>query len=220
MPSRDERRAALRKRSSIQVYVTAEDKRRIEDAALARGRRSSEFLRELALAEAERFEELTKPHSEPVMQPSPRAIVSPLPEVGVDALPRRKVARQHPPLDTTHSQVENGINGQTHIQAAGASARFGRWNQMLDNKPLAVSQICWVSFCFHKDYVYHYLADSLYFSNNLLRRFDRQPVDLQPLDFPLLHQSPAETAPGRKLQELVVQPDNKPQRTGRRMGCF
>lgn len=56
MPSRDERRAALRKRSSIQVYVTAEDKRRIEDAALARGRRASEFLRELALAEAERFE--------------------------------------------------------------------------------------------------------------------------------------------------------------------
>jgi len=56
MPSRDERRAALRKRSSIQVYVTAEDKRRIEDAALARGRRSSEFLRELALAEADRFE--------------------------------------------------------------------------------------------------------------------------------------------------------------------
>lgn len=56
MPSRDERRAALRKRSSIQVYVTAEDKRRIEDAALARGRRSSEFLRELGLAEADRFE--------------------------------------------------------------------------------------------------------------------------------------------------------------------
>ena len=56
MPSRDERRAALRKRESIQVYVTAEDKRRIEDAALARGRRSSEFLRELALAEADRFE--------------------------------------------------------------------------------------------------------------------------------------------------------------------
>ena len=39
---------------------------------------------------------------------------------------------------------------------------------MLDNKPLAVSQICWVSFCFHKNYVYHNLADSLYFSNSLL----------------------------------------------------
>ena len=56
MQSRDKRRAALRKRESIQVYVTSEDKRRIEDAALAKGRRSSEFLRELALAEAERFE--------------------------------------------------------------------------------------------------------------------------------------------------------------------
>ena len=56
MLNRDERRAALRKRESIQVYVTSEDKRRIENAALANGRRSSEFLRELALAEAERFE--------------------------------------------------------------------------------------------------------------------------------------------------------------------
>ncbi len=112
---------------------------------------------------------LTKPHSERVMQPSPGAIVPPLPEVGVDALPRRKVARQHPPLNATHSQVENGINHQTHVQAAGASARFGCGNQMLDNKPLAVSQICWVSFCFHKNYVYHNLADSLYFSNSLLQ---------------------------------------------------
>ena len=110
---------------------------------------------------------LTDPHSERVMQPTPATIVPPLPEVGVDALPRRKVARQHPPLDATHSQVENGINDQTHIQTAGASARFGCGNQMLDNKPLAVSQICWVSFCFHKYYVYHNLADSLYFSNNL-----------------------------------------------------
>ena len=110
---------------------------------------------------------MTNPHSERVMQPTPGAIVPPLPEVGVDALPRRKVARQHPPLNATHSQVENGINHQTHLQTSGASARFGCRNQMLDNIPLAVSQICWVSFCFHKDYVYHNLADSLYFSNSL-----------------------------------------------------
>ena len=62
----------------------------------------------------------------------------------------------------------NGINHQTHIQAAGSSARIGRGNQMLGNKPLAVSQICWVSFCFHKDYVYHILADNLYFSSSFL----------------------------------------------------
>ncbi len=61
---------------------------------------------------------LTNPHSERVMQPAPGAIVPPLPEVGVNTLSRRKTTRQHPPLDATHSQVENGINHQTHIQAA------------------------------------------------------------------------------------------------------
>ena len=63
---------------------------------------------------------------------------------------------------------EKNINHQAHIQAAGSSPRFGRGNQMLNLKPLAVSQICRVSFCFHKDYVYHNLADNLYFSNSLL----------------------------------------------------
>ena len=87
------------------------------------------------------------------MQPLPGAIVPPLPEVGVDALPRRKVARQHPPLDAAHSQVEYRIDHQTHIQTARSSPRFGRWNQMLDIQPLAVGQICGISFCFHKDNV-------------------------------------------------------------------
>ena len=106
---------------------------------------------------------MTNPHSERVMQPALGAIVPPLPEVGVNALPRRKVTRQHPPLDATHSQVEHGINHQTHIQAAWSPSRLGYGNQMLDNGPLAVSQIRWVSFCFHNNYVCHNLADSLYF---------------------------------------------------------
>ena len=110
---------------------------------------------------------MTNTHSDRLMQPAPGAIVPPLPEVGVNTLPRRKTARQHSPLDATHSQVENGINHQTHIQAAWSPTRFGCGNQMLDNRPLAVSQICWVSFCFHKNYVYHNLADSLYYSNSL-----------------------------------------------------
>ena len=42
----------------------------------------------------------------------------------------------------------NGINHQTHIQAAGPSARFGRGNQMPGNVPLAVSQVCQVTFRF------------------------------------------------------------------------
>ena len=96
---------------------------------------------------------LAHPHSEPVMQPLPGAIVPPLSEVGVDALPRRKVARQHPPLDAAHSQVEYRIYHQTHIQTVRSSPRFGRWNQMLDKKQLGVGQICGISFCFHKDNV-------------------------------------------------------------------
>ena len=111
---------------------------------------------------------LTHPHSERVMQPSPAAIVPPLPEVGVDALPRRIVGRKHPPWDAAHSPVENRIDDLTNIQTAWSSARFGRWYQMLDKEPLAVGQICWVSFCFHKTNVCHNLADSLYFSNSLL----------------------------------------------------
>lgn len=119
---------------------------------------------------------MTNPHSERVMQPAPGAIVPLLPEVDVNTLPQRKVTRQHPPLDATHSQVEHGINHQTHVQTAWSPARFGCGNQMLDNRPLAVSQICWVSFCFHKDYVYHNLADSLYFSNSLSRSFFRNSL--------------------------------------------
>jgi len=36
---------------------------------------------------------------------------------------------------------ENSFNHQTHIQAAGSAAQFGRGNQMLINKAMAVSQI-------------------------------------------------------------------------------
>lgn len=110
---------------------------------------------------------LTNPHSERVMQPASGAIVPPLPEVVVNTLPRRKTARQHPPMDATRGQAENGSNHQTHFQAARSPARFGCGNQMLNNKPLADSQICWVSSCFHTNYVYHNLADSLYFSKCL-----------------------------------------------------
>ena len=54
---RDKRRAALRNTQEIVVYVSKNDKLRLEGAALVSGRRSaSEFLRELGLAEAEELE--------------------------------------------------------------------------------------------------------------------------------------------------------------------
>lgn len=54
---RDKRRAALRNTQKIVVYVSKNDKLRLEGAALVSGRRSaSEFLRELGPAEAEELE--------------------------------------------------------------------------------------------------------------------------------------------------------------------
>ena len=54
---RDKRRAALRKTHTIVVYVSKNDKLRLEAVALESGRRSaSEFLRELSLVEVERVE--------------------------------------------------------------------------------------------------------------------------------------------------------------------
>ena len=45
---------------------------------------------------------------------------------------------EHPPLDATHRQIQNRIDDLPHVQAAGSSTRFGRWNQWFDNIPLAV----------------------------------------------------------------------------------
>lgn len=39
---------------------------------------------------------------------------------------------------TTHSQIENLVDDLAHIQSAKSSARFGRWNQILDTIPAAV----------------------------------------------------------------------------------
>ncbi len=114
---------------------------------------------------------MTNPHSERVMQPAPGAIVPPLPEVGVNTLPSA-TAENHSAASATGCHPQSGR--EWHQPPGRISRLRGRppglaaGNQMLDNKPLAVSQICWVSFCFHRDYVYHNLADSLYFSNSLL----------------------------------------------------
>ena len=76
----------------------------------------------------------TLPHFGPqcVMDPLPDAILAPVPKVGVHALPFRILLRQHPPLDATDSDVQDAIDDQPHVQAAGS------------NIPLAVGQIGWV----------------------------------------------------------------------------
>ena len=88
----------------------------------------------------------TLPHLGPqcVMEPLPCAIIPPLLKVGVDALPLWELFRDHPPLDATNCNVQDAVYDQPHLQSAGSSTRFGRWDQWLDNIPLAVGQIGWV----------------------------------------------------------------------------
>ncbi|OUC06764.1 hypothetical protein RY27_19015 [Litorilinea aerophila] len=71
-------------------------------------------------------------------------------------------------MDSTDGQMENPIDDLAHIQAARSFSRFGRWNQILDNGPLAVGQVGWVSLRVHEHNVYHDLADSCHFSYRLL----------------------------------------------------
>ena len=79
-----------------------------------------------------------------VMDASPRAATLPVPKVAVHALPLRVLPGQHPPLDAAHDYIQDRIDDQPHIQASGPSARFGQWDQILDNDPLAVGQVGWV----------------------------------------------------------------------------
>lgn len=73
-----------------------------------------------------------------VMDALPGAISTPLAKISVDALPFGILLGQHAPLDAAHRNVQDGIDDLPHIQAAGSSTRFRRWNHFLDNVPLAV----------------------------------------------------------------------------------
>ena len=75
----------------------------------------------------------THSHAKRLMQPSPSPIIPYFPVVGVNTLTRRKVGRQHSPLDVAHSQIICSVDDLSHNRTAGSSARFGRLNQMLDN---------------------------------------------------------------------------------------
>src|SRR5437588_11849806 len=76
-----------------------------------------------------------------VVETLPVAAQAPPPKVVIDTLPTRVFARQHPPLDTTDHDIEDGVNNHSHVQRTRASTKFRRWNQLFDKMPLAVSQI-------------------------------------------------------------------------------
>ncbi len=73
-----------------------------------------------------------------VVDALPGPVIPPSAKIAIHALPFGIFLGQHPPLDATHSDVQDPIDDLTHIQATRSSARFGRWDQRFDNIPLAV----------------------------------------------------------------------------------
>src|SRR5438874_9938178 len=82
--------------------------------------------------------------SQRVMEPLPGAIITPLPEVGVDTLPGRILPRQHAPLTATDDDIQNAIDDRSHLQCARSASWLCRRNQVFDTIPLTVGQIGWI----------------------------------------------------------------------------
>lgn len=103
------------------------------------------------------------------VDPDPAELLAGATQAGEElpcTIPLRVFARQHPPLDAAHHHLQDRIDDQPHIQAAGTSAWFGRWDQFLDNDPLAVGQIGGVELGVHDRNLYHRLAAGLFSSNS------------------------------------------------------
>src|SRR2546423_1390367 len=78
------------------------------------------------------------------MEPLQVAIITPLPEVGVDTLPCRILPRQHAPLTATDDDIQNAIDDRSHLQCARSASWLCRRNQVFDTIPLTVGQIGWI----------------------------------------------------------------------------
>lgn len=72
------------------------------------------------------------------MNPLQRAVVLPLGEIPVDRLPRRKIPRQHPPLTTTLSEVQDGIKNLAGRSRTRPPAWLGSGNERGSSLPLSV----------------------------------------------------------------------------------
>lgn len=81
----------------------------------------------------------------------PRAVVAEGSEVVVHAGPRPEVARQHPSRVARMSDVEDGVDHLPHLDGAGAAAGKRLGYQRLDEYPLLVGQLRWVTLPCHND---------------------------------------------------------------------
>src|SRR5258707_8243565 len=86
----------------------------------------------------------------------PSAVVTPVPEVVVHALPGREIMGQAAPGTALTVEVEQGIEDFADVGLPWAAARPGGRNQRLEQRPLRVSQITRIGFAFH-DQLYAFI---------------------------------------------------------------
>lgn len=100
----------------------------------------------------------------------PGAIIAPAAKIGINTLPFRIFFGEHPPLEATDNKIQKCVDYHAHIQFTWrvplGRARFGHWNQRLDNLPLAGAQVAWINLCLHNHTLSHILSASRYFSNS------------------------------------------------------
>src|ERR687898_3196712 len=84
-------------------------------------------------------------HNEQVVDALEQARVAPESEPAIHRRPRWEVLRDQTPRDPASEDVEDGVHDFPQWPSAGATKRVWLWHQRLDQGPLGICQICFVS---------------------------------------------------------------------------
>src|SRR4029453_8675048 len=84
-----------------------------------------------------------------VVNALPGPVQAPSPEVAIDGLPRRILARQGRPGTSRARQVEDGVERQAHVSLPVPAAGFGRRDKGFDILPLSVGKVAGVELIAH-----------------------------------------------------------------------
>jgi hypothetical protein len=81
-----------------------------------------------------------------VVQRLPGAVLAPSTEVGPGSSPGHQVAQDYPPLGAAAGHVADGIEYLAKV-SSGASKPFSRRQERLQDRPLCVADIAWITGC-------------------------------------------------------------------------
>ena len=79
------------------------------------------------------------------MNMSPDPITAIFPVVIMNRRPRRKVVRQHSPRAAGADKIHHGVDNLPQIGSPRPAAGLGRWQERLDQVPLFICQIAWIT---------------------------------------------------------------------------